>query len=67
MINKLTPINKQTTVKIFLINLFPFKLDKWAPRYPPVKEPNIRIANKFTGIEQSDLEKLLDCIPENAL
>ena len=50
MINKLSPTNRETTVKIFLISLFPFKIDKWAPKYPPVKEPNIRIANKLTGM-----------------
>ena len=57
MINKLSPISKQTTVKIFLISLFPFNLDKWAPRYPPVKEPNIRMTNKFIGKEPIRLKK----------
>ena len=28
LINKLTPTSKQTTVKTFLISLFPFSLDK---------------------------------------
>ena len=46
LIIKLNPTRVQTIVKVFLINLFPFNLDKWAPKYPPVKEPtsnNIRI------------------------
>ena len=51
LINKLSPTSKQTIVKIFLISLLPFKLDKRAPEYPPVNEPNIRITNKFIGKE----------------
>ena len=37
--NKLIPTNRQTVVKHFLITLFPFNFDKWAPKYPPVNEP----------------------------
>ena len=39
------------------MSLFPFKFDKWAPKYPPEKEPNIRITNKFVGIEPILLRK----------
>ena len=39
-----------TNVKVFLISLFPFKFDKWAPKYPPVKDPKIRINNKLVGM-----------------
>ena len=38
------------TVKVFLTSLFPFKLDKCAPKYPPEKDPKTRITNKFIGI-----------------
>ena len=48
--NKLTPTRRHTTVKVFLMSLFPFKLDKCAPKYPPVKDPKIRITNKLVGI-----------------
>ena len=34
-------------MKVFLINLFPFNLDKWAPKNPPVKEPTINIIKIF--------------------
>ena len=50
-VSKLSPTRKLTKVKEFLISLFPFRLDKWAPKYPPEKDPNIRITNKFEGIE----------------
>ena len=43
LINKLIPTRRQTVVKVFLTNTFPFNLDKWAPKYPPAKEP---ISNK---------------------
>ena len=36
-------------VKSFLINLFPFKFDKWAPLNPPRKEPEISIIIIFNG------------------
>ena len=51
LINKLIPTKIQTVVKIFLISIFPFNIDKWAPKYPPVKEPIINSANIFEGTE----------------
>ena len=51
LINKLIPTKIQTVVKVFLINKFPFNFDKWAPKYPPVKEPIINIINIFEGTE----------------
>ena len=51
LINKLIPTKIQTVVKVFLINIFPFNLDKWAPKKPPVKEPIINIINVFKGTE----------------
>ena len=57
LINKLRPTKKHTNVKDFLISLLPFKLDKWEPKYPPVKDPNIRIIIKFIGIEPILLRK----------
>ena len=56
-INKLKPTRKQTAIKVFLISILPFKFDKWAPKYPPKNEPNIRVANKFIGIEPNRLSK----------
>ena len=47
LINKLTPTKIQTVVKNFLMSIFPFNFDKWAPKYPPVKEPRINIINIF--------------------
>ncbi len=44
------PTKKQTNVKVFLINLFPFNFDKWAPKYPPAKEP---INNKINILEET--------------
>ena len=38
-------------MNVFLINLFPFNLDKWAPRKPPVKEPTINIIKIFEDNE----------------
>ena len=49
LINKLIPTRRQTVVKVFLISIFPFNFDKWAPKYPPVKEPIINIINIFEG------------------
>ena len=49
LINKLIPTKIQTAVKVFLISLFPFNFDKWAPKYPPVKEPIINSINIFEG------------------
>ena len=45
------PTDKHTIVKVFLINLLPFKFDKWAPKKPPTKDPNISTINKFGGID----------------
>ena len=47
LINKLIPTKIQTVVKVFLINIFPFNFDKWAPKYPPVNEPIINTINIF--------------------
>ena len=41
------PIKIQTDIKVFLISIFPFKFDRWAPKNPPVKEPIIKTINKF--------------------
>ena len=49
LINKLIPTKIQTVMKVFLINIFPFNFDKWAPKYPPVKEPIIKAINIFEG------------------
>ena len=57
LINKLSPISIQTIVKVFLISLFPFKLDKCAPKYPPVNDPNNRIINRFVGMDPILLRK----------
>ena len=43
------PTKRQTIVKVFFINLFPFSLDKWAPKYPPVKDPIINNIKMFEG------------------
>ena len=45
------PTKIQTDVKVFLINIFPFNLDKWAPKYPPAKEPIINIINISEGTD----------------
>ena len=45
------PTKIQTVVKVFLINIFPFNFDKWAPKYPPVKEPIINSINIFEGTD----------------
>ena len=50
-INKLIPTKKQTVVKHLLITIFPFNFDKWAPKYPPVKEPIINGINIFEGTD----------------
>ena len=57
-INKLIPTKKQTVVKHFLITIFPFNFDKWAPKYPPTKEPIINIINKFEGTDPILLRKI---------
>ena len=57
-INKLIPTNRQTVVKHFLITKFPFNFDKWAPKYPPVKEPIIKTINIFEGTDPILLKKI---------
>ena len=49
--NKLIPTKIQTVIKVFLIKIFPFNFDKWAPKYPPVKEPIINTINIFEGTD----------------
>ena len=51
LINKLVPTKIQTVIKVFLIRIFPFNFDKWAPKYPPVKEPIINTINIFEGTD----------------
>ena len=50
-INKLIPTKIQTVIKVFLIRIFPFNFDRWAPKYPPVKEPIINTINTFEGTD----------------
>ena len=45
------PTKIQTVMKVFLIKIFPFNFDKWAPKKPPVKEPIIKTINKFNGTD----------------
>ena len=56
--NKLIPTERQTIVKVFLIRVFPFNLDKWAPKYPPVKEPTSNSINIFIGRAPTLLKKI---------
>jgi len=51
LINKLIPTKIQTVIKVFLISTFPFNFDRWAPKYPPVKEPIIKTINKLNGTD----------------
>ena len=51
LINKLIPTKTQTVMNVFLIKIFPFNFDKWAPKYPPVKEPSINTINTFEGTD----------------
>ena len=51
LINRLIPTKIQTVVNVFLIIIFPFNFDKWAPKNPPKKEPIINIINIFEGTE----------------
>ena len=51
LVNKLIPTKRQTVVKVFLINIFPFNFDKCAPKYPPVKDPIINKINNLGGTE----------------
>ena len=57
LINKLTPTKIQTVMKVFLIRIFPFNFDRWAPKYPPVKEPIINIINIFEGTDPTLAKK----------
>ena len=58
LINKLIPTNRQTVVNVFLISTFPFNFDKCVPKYPPVKEPTIKIISVFDGIIPILLKKI---------
>ena len=51
LINKLIPTKIQTVIKVFLIRTFPFNFERWAPKYPPVKEPMINTINIFGGTD----------------
>ena len=51
LINKLIPTKMQTDIKVFLISIFPFSFDRWAPKNPPVKEPIIKTITKFNGTD----------------
>ena len=51
LINKLIPTKIQTVIKVFLTRTFPFNFDRWAPKYPPVKEPIISTINRFEGTD----------------
>ena len=51
LINKLIPTKIQTVMKVFFIRIFPFNFDRWAPKYPPVKEPIINIINILEGTD----------------
>ena len=51
LINKLIPTKLQTVIKVFLIRIFPFNFDRWAPRNPPVKEPIINTINRSEGTD----------------
>ena len=57
LINKLNPTKIQTVVKDFLISLFPFNFDKWAPKYPPLKEPIVNSINIFGDRSPNLLKK----------
>ena len=52
------PTERQTIVKVLLINAFPLSFDKWAPIYPPVKEPITNSVNIFGGIDPILLKKI---------
>ena len=51
LINKLIPTKIQTVIKVFLISIFPFNFERWAPKKPPVKEPIINTINIFEGTD----------------
>ena len=56
--NKLIPTKRQTIVKVCFTNIFPFNFDKWAPKYPPVKEPAINKINIFEETDPILLKKI---------
>ena len=58
LINKLIPTRRQTVVKVFLTSKFPFNFDKWAPKYPPAKEPINNKNNIFGGTVPILLKKI---------
>ena len=49
--NKLIPTKIQNVMKVFLIRVLPFSFDKWAPKYPPAKEPINNAINIFEGTD----------------
>ena len=51
LINKLLPTKIQIVIKVFLIRTLPLNFDRWAPKYPPVKEPIIKTINKLNGTD----------------
>ena len=51
LINKLIPTKIQTIIKVCLISIFPFNIDRWAPKNPPGKEPIIKTINKLNGTD----------------
>ena len=57
LINKLIPTRRQTVVKVFLTSSFPFNFDKWAPKYPPAKEP-INNKNNIRFIVLTDVSDI---------
>ena len=57
LINKLKPTKIQTVMKVFLIRIFPFNFDRWAPKYPPVKEPIINTINILIGTDPIFVKK----------
>ena len=52
------PTKRHTIVKVFLTNELPFNFDKWAPKYPPVKEPTNNNINKFEDTDPILLKKI---------
>ena len=58
LINKLIPTKRDTTVKVFLINPFPFIFDKWAPINPPEREPINNKINIFKGTDDMLVKKI---------
>ena len=43
-------------MKLFLINVFPFNFDRWAPKKPPIKDP-INSNNNISGGTEPTLTK----------